>query len=72
MANLTLGQVCQKRLPLKKCSDRAQAHLFADSMYQNGNLSCCGTPSCAEIVLVSHQSLSCFKFFFTSRQVNMS
>ena len=40
----------------KKCSDRAQVHLFAVSMYQNHIISDdgYGTPFCAETALICH------------------
>ena len=50
----------------KKCSDRAQVHLFAVSICQNHIISndCCGTPFCAETALVCHRSASNFLTYF--------
>ena len=41
----------------KKCSDRAQVHLFTVGMCQNHVVSddCCGMLFCAETVLVCHR-----------------
>jgi len=68
MANLTLGQVCQKRKALlrKKHFDRAQDYLFAVNMCQNHVVSddCCGTPFSAETALVRHHSASNFWLIF--------
>ena len=46
----------------KKRSDRAQVHLFTVCMCQNHVVSddCCGTPFCAETVLVRHRFVSNF------------
>ena len=45
----------------KKCSDRAQVHLFAVSMCQNHvSDDCCGTLFCAKTALVRHHSASNF------------
>jgi len=51
---------------LKKCSDRAQVHLFAVDMCQNHVLdNCCGTPFCIETALVCHCSASNFLTYFS-------
>ena len=60
IANLTLGQVCQKEgfSSKRKCSDRAQVHLCAVSMSQNRVIS----DNC-------YGMLQIFDLFFAGSQV---